>query len=94
MNKMSEIASAISEISGDTKKASREFLRAFIDTTIYGIINDGIVEVEGLGLFEIKIRKAGMGRNPRTGEKFQIPEIKSISFKPCKDLVDNINKAQ
>ena len=37
MRRMSEIASEISKISGDTKKASREFLSAFTETIISGL---------------------------------------------------------
>ena len=92
MRKMSEIASEISNISGDTKKASREFLTAFMQTVIYGLVNDGEVEVEGLGYFGVRTRKPIMGRNPKTGEKVQVPELKSIYFKPCKTLKENINK--
>ncbi len=92
MRRMSEIASEISKISGDTKKASREFLSAFTETIISGLINDGEVEVEGLGYFGVRTRKPVLGRNPKTGEKIQVPEIKSIYFKPCKEFRQNVKK--
>lgn len=92
MRKMSEIASKIAEISGDTKKASREFLSAFLEIVINGLVNDGEVEVEGLGYFGVRIRKPVLGRNPKTGEKIQVPELKSIYFKPCKEFKQNVNK--
>ena len=92
MRKMSEIASKISEISGDTKKASREFLNAFIETVINGLINDGEVEVEKLGYFGVRTRRPVLGRNPKTGEKVQVPELKSIYFKPCKEFKQKVNK--
>lgn len=91
MRKISEIASNIAEITGDTKKASKEFLDAFIDTVIQGLKDDGEVEVVGLGTFRARKRKANMGRNPLTGEKIQIPELKAIYFKASKQFKDSIN---
>ena len=56
------------------------------------MINDGEVEVKGLGRFGIRTRKPVLGRNPKTGEKIQVPEIKSIYFKPCKEFRQNVKK--
>ena len=44
------------------------------------------IELRGFGVFTIKPRKTGIGRNPRTGEEVSIPPGKAVSFKPAKDL--------
>ena len=44
------------------------------------------IEVRGFGVFNIKPRKTGIGRNPRTGEEVSIPPGKVVRFKPGKDL--------
>jgi len=44
------------------------------------------VELRGFGVFVVKPRKRGVGRNPRTGEEVAIPSGKTIRFKPGKDL--------
>ena len=44
------------------------------------------IELRGFGVFNIRPRKTGIGRNPRTGEEVIIPPGKAIQFKPGKDL--------
>ncbi len=44
------------------------------------------IEVRGFGVFNIKPRKTGIGRNPRTGKEVPIPPGKSVRFKPGKKL--------
>jgi DNA-binding protein HU-beta len=38
------------------------------------------------GVFQVKPRKRGIGRNPRTGKEVRIPPGRTIRFKPGKDL--------
>ncbi len=44
------------------------------------------IELRGFGVFNIKPRKTGIGRNPRTGEEVTIPPGKAVRFKPGKEL--------
>ena len=44
------------------------------------------VELRGFGVFQVKPRKRGIGRNPRTGKEVKIPPGRTIRFKPGKDL--------
>ena len=44
------------------------------------------IELRGFGVFVVKPRKRGVGRNPRTGEEVPIPAGKTIRFKPGKEL--------
>ena len=44
------------------------------------------IELRGFGVFVVKPRKRGVGRNPRTGEVTDIPPGKTIRFKPGKEL--------
>ncbi len=44
------------------------------------------VELRGFGGFNIRPRKTGIGRNPRTGQEVIIPPGKAVRFKPGKDL--------
>ena len=46
------------------------------------------IELRGFGVFNIKPRKTGIGRNPRTGEEVRIPPGKAVRFKPGKELQD------
>ncbi len=44
------------------------------------------IELRGFGVFTVRPRKTGIGRNPRTGEEVAIPPGKAIRFKPGKEL--------
>ncbi len=44
------------------------------------------IELRGFGVFNVRPRKTGIGRNPRTGEEVIIPPGKAVRFKPGKDL--------
>ncbi len=49
------------------------------------------VELRGFGVFSTNIQKARISRNPKTGEKVNTPEKKTIHFKMAKDLFKKIN---
>ena len=50
------------------------------------------VELRGFGIFSTNIQKARISRNPRTGEKVNTPQKKTIHFKMSKDLFKKLNK--
>ena len=52
------------------------------------IVRGERIEFRGFGVFQVRPRKRGVGRNPRTGHEVRIPPGRSIRFKPGKDLRD------
>ena len=52
------------------------------------------VELRGFGVFSTNIQKARISRNPKTGEKVNTPEKKTIHFKMAKDLFKKINNEE
>jgi DNA-binding protein HU-beta len=54
------------------------------------------IELLRFGVFSVKPRKTGIGRNPRTGEEVNIPPGKAVRFKPGKELQgkDDENKPE
>ena len=49
------------------------------------------VELRGFGIFSTKFQKPRISRNPKTGEKVNTPEKKTIHFKMSKDLFKKLN---
>ena len=49
------------------------------------------VELRGFGMFSTNIQKARISRNPKTGEKVNTPEKKTIHFKMSKEMVKKLN---
>src|ERR1700728_1332966 len=44
------------------------------------------IELRRFGVFNLRPRKTGIGRNPRTGQEVSIPPGKAVRFKPGKEL--------
>jgi DNA-binding protein HU-beta len=44
------------------------------------------IELRGFGVFNVRPRKTGIGRNPRTGAEVSIPPGRAVRFKPGKEL--------
>ena len=49
------------------------------------------VELRGFGIFFSNTQKARISRNPKTGEKVNTPEKKTINFKMAKELFKKLN---
>ncbi len=86
-----ELVAAIAERSGLNKAQSKDALDAFV-----GCITDSVkagveVRIVGFGNFVPMERKAGMARNPRTGEQVKRPASKTIRFRPGEGLKGALN---
>ena len=49
------------------------------------------IEFRGFGIWSTHVQKARISRNPKTGEKIETPEKKTIHFKMSKELFKKIN---
>ena len=59
--------------------------------TVFESLKNGMgrsqrIELRRFGVFTVKPRKTGIGRNPRTGQEVNIPPGKAVRFKPGKEL--------
>jgi nucleoid DNA-binding protein len=52
------------------------------------------VDLRGFGSFVVKDRKERQGRNPRTGETITIAARRGASFKPGKELMENLAQGE
>ena len=91
MNK-SDIVSAVAQSSGVAKKEVERVLNAAIDAMSQALIRGEKVQLSGFGTFEVKARKARMGRNPHTKEQVHIPSTRVPQFKPSQGLKENVAK--
>jgi DNA-binding protein HU-beta len=69
-----------------SKAAALEIVDTLTDRMKEALLRGEKIEVRGFGVFEARMRKRGFGRNIKTGQNVQIPEGKSIRFKPGKYL--------
>jgi DNA-binding protein HU-beta len=59
--------------------------------TVFGAMKTALgkgerIELRRFGVFNVRPRKTGIGRNPRTGQEVSIPPGKAVRFKPGKEL--------
>jgi DNA-binding protein HU-beta len=87
MNKSELIDSIQAALGNDaTKRSAEDALSAVLQSVLSGVKRDGKVQIAGFGNFELKVRKARKGINPKTGETIDIKESKSVGFKAAAAL--------
>lgn len=91
MNK-SQLISSVAQDTGLTKKDTERALNSIVQNIEQALAAGQRVSLVGFGTFEVRPRKARMGRNPRTGEAIEIPAAKVPAFKPGKALREIVNR--
>jgi DNA-binding protein HU-beta len=81
-----DIINRVAEDAKITKVKAVEAVEAVFDAMKGAMQKGERIELRGFGVFQVKPRKKGIGRNPRTGREVKIPPGKTIRFKPGKNL--------
>jgi DNA-binding protein HU-beta len=81
-----DIINRVAEKTGVPKMKAEQAVDAIFHSMKEALTRGERIELRGFGVFVVKPRKRGVGRNPRTGEEVAIPSGKTIRFKPGKDL--------
>ena len=90
MNKQ-DLVTVVAE-AGDLPKAKAgDVLDAVFEAITKSLKKKQEVRLVGFGTFSTSRRKAGTGRNPRTGEEIKIPATNTVRFKAGKNLKDSVN---
>jgi len=76
-----EIVMKIAEDTKIKQTKIKKIVQMVLDTVIEGLSKGETVELRNFGIFKVKLRKARLGRNPKTGESVNIPEKKVVAFK-------------
>ena len=82
----------VAHVAGVTKKRAD-----IIVDTVFGNIAEALhkgekVELRGFGSFRLRRREPRRGRNPRTGDRVDVPPRRVAYFKPGKKLKAQINR--
>jgi integration host factor subunit beta len=75
-----------------TKKQAETIVNVVFDSIVDSLRNGEKIELRGFGSFRLRSRKSRTGRNPKTGEKVEVPSKKIPYFKPGKELKELINR--
>ena len=73
------------------KKDLTKFLDIVLNEIKHSLYKKERVELRGFGIWSTHTQKARISRNPKTGEKVNTPEKKTVHFKMSKELIKKIN---
>ena len=88
-----------SKLLDQLKKSYPNFLKKDLEKVVSVVLDEikqalkrgDRVELRGFGIFSTNIQKARISRNPKTGEKVNTPEKKTIHFKMAKEMFKKLN---
>ncbi|MGA2614218.1 MAG: HU family DNA-binding protein [Spirochaetia bacterium] len=73
-----------------SKKNIHRIIDLFFDQIKSGLLADRIIELRGLGTFEIRTRKGRKARNPKTGDSVVISDHGVAHFRPGRELKQKV----
>ena len=76
------------------KKDLEKFADIILDEIKQSLKRGDRVELRGFGIFSTNTQKARISRNPKTGEKVNTPQKKTIHFKMAKELFKKLNNEE
>jgi nucleoid DNA-binding protein len=87
-----EIVKTISEEIGLTQLETKEIVQKTFEAIVETLVADERIELRNFGVFEVKQRAARKARNPRTGERVEVPAKSVVTFKPGKEMEERIRQ--
>jgi DNA-binding protein HU-beta len=88
--KKEDLVRFVSDKADITQKAAGETVNAVLEGISSALGRGDFVSLIGFGSFKVVERAAREGRNPRTGEKINIPASKSVKFSPGKAIKQRV----
>jgi integration host factor subunit beta len=88
-----ELVEEVSRVSDLTKKHSETIVDTVFQSIVDALQRGEKIELRGFGSFRLRQRQSRKGRNPKTGDKVDVPPKQVPYFKPGKELKDLINQS-
>jgi integration host factor subunit beta len=86
-----DLVEEVSRITEVKRKESEVIVETIFDSIMSALRKKDKVEIRGFGSFRTRQRRGRTGRNPKTGEKVDVPPKTIPYFKPSKDLKELVN---
>ena len=81
-----DLVNAVVNRTGITRTKAEQAVEAVFEAMKNALGRGLRIELRRFGVFNVKPRKTGIGRNPKTGQQVAIPPGKAVRFKPGKEL--------
>ena len=87
-----DLIEEVSRLAELTRKDSEVIVDTIFDSVVRSLRVGDKIEIRGFGSFRTRQRKSRVGRNPKTGDRVEVPAKKIPFFKPSKELKDLVNE--
>jgi len=86
-----DLIDEVSRLAELTRKDSEVIVETIFESVVNSLRAGDKIEIRGFGSFRTRQRKPRVGRNPKTGDRVEVPAKKIPFFKPSKELKDLVN---
>lgn len=86
-----DLIEEVSRVAELTRRDSEVVIETIFESVINSLRAGDKIEVRGFGSFRTRQRQSRVGRNPKTGDRVEVPAKKIPFFKPSKELKDIVN---
>src|SRR5436190_3121985 len=86
-----DLIEEVSRLADLTRKDSEIIVETIFASVVHTLRAGEKIEIRGFGSFRTRQRRPRVGRNPKTGERVEVPAKTIPYFKPSKELKDLIN---
>jgi len=87
-----DLVEEVARVTQLTKKQAEAIVNLVFQTIVESLRAGRKIELRGFGSFRIRNRGARIGRNPKTGERVEVPPKRIPYFKPGKELKEQLNQ--
>lgn len=86
-----DLVDEVSRAVAATRKDAETMVETIFDSIVKALRGNDKIEIRGFGSFRTRQRRGRIGRNPKTGEKVDVPPKRIPFFKPSKELKELLN---
>ncbi len=87
-----ELVQRIAEKTGVQQISAKDVIQSFLDEIIRELAKGNRLEFRDFGVFEPKSKAHRVARNPRTGDKVEVPQKTTVKFKVGRLMKKKIQK--
>ena len=85
-----DLVDEVVRVAGLSKRHAEIVVNTLFQTIVEALQKDDKIELRGFGSFRVRRRRSRQGRNPKTGDRVEVPSKRIPYFKPGKELKDVI----
>ena len=89
-----DLVEQVVRVASVSKKHAETIVNTVLSSIVDALHRDDKIELRGFGSFRVRRRRSRQGRNPKTGDRVEVPEKRIPYFKPGKELKQLLNRGK